>query len=247
MKKLIYILAVIFLVSCNSENAPDCFQNTGDLIQKEIEVGVFTKITSFKNVELFVTQGTTQKVVVETGEYLIDDIEIRVENGQLLLKDNNTCNLTRDYGVTKVHVTTPNLTQIRNSSTLAVHSVGILNFENLELRSEDDSGDFYNVGNFNLEVNCTNLRVTINNITNTFISGQATNLRVNHASGDGRFEGRNLIANNVVIYHRGTNDITVNPQLSLTANLVSTGDVIVTNTPAVLDIEEQFNGRVIFE
>ncbi|WP_452221751.1 head GIN domain-containing protein [Lacinutrix salivirga] len=247
MKKLLYILAIITLLGCNSENAPDCFQNTGDVIEKEIDVAAFTKITSFKGVELFITQGATQQVIVETGEYLLDDIEVSVENGRLLLKDNNTCNLTREYGVTKVYVTTPNLTEIRNSSTLDVHSIGVLDFETLELKSEDDSGEFYNVGNFNLQVNTTSLKVVINNITNTFIAGETDNLRVNHASGDGRFEGRNLIANNVIIYHRGSNDIIVNPQLSLTANLVSTGNVIATNTPEILNIQEQFNGRVIFE
>ncbi|WP_397363654.1 head GIN domain-containing protein [Olleya sp. R77988] len=247
MKNIIYILFAVILFGCNSENAPDCFQNAGDTIQKEFEVSAFSKITSFKDVELFVTQGLTQKVVVETGEFLIDDIEVVVENERLLLTDNNACNLTRDYGITKVYVTTPNLTEIRNSSQFPVNSIGVLNFDTLNLRSEDDSGDFYNSGVFNIEVNAMVLRVTINNTTTSYISGITETLRVNHASGDGRFEGRNLIAQNVNIYHRGTNDIIVNPQQSLTANLVSTGDVIATNTPPTINITEQFNGRVIFE
>ncbi|WGD35287.1 DUF2807 domain-containing protein [Olleya sp. YS] len=247
MKNSIYIVFFILLFGCNSSNAPDCFQNAGDIIQQEVVVPEFTKITSFKNVELFVTQGVTQSVVVETGEFLMDDIEIIVEDDRLLLKDNNTCNLTRDYGITKVYVTTPNLTEIRNSSTLDIHSIGILNFENLRLLSEDDSGDFYNVGNFNVEVNCTDLLVVINNLTTNTISGIVDNLKISHASGDGRFEGRHLIAQHVTIFHRGSNDIIVNPQLSLTANLVSTGDVIAVNTPLSIDITEQFDGRVIFE
>ena len=119
----------------------------------------------------------------------------------MILKDNNTCNLTRDYGITKVHVTVPNLTEIRNSSTLDVHSVGVLNFEELKLLSEDYGGDFYNVGNFNLEVNCTTLRVVINNLTTNIISGSTEHLNISHASGDGRFEGRYLVAQNVTIYH----------------------------------------------
>ncbi|MGB6268818.1 MAG: head GIN domain-containing protein [Olleya sp.] len=247
MKKIIYILSVIVLFGCNSENAPDCFQNAGDSIQKEVEVSTFTKITSFKNVELFIAQGLTQKVVIETGEYLMDDIEITVENGRLLLKDNNACNLTRDYGLTKIYVTTPNLTEIRNSSQFAVNSIGILSFETLDLLSEDYSGDYYNVGDFNLEVNTTNLKIVTNNITNVFASGNTENLNVQFASGAGRFEGRYLIAQNVRVNHRGSNDVIVNPQLSLIANLVSTGDVIAVNTPLSVDITEQFDGRVIFE
>ena len=247
MKKILLILTTVFLLGCNSENAPDCFQSTGDIIQQDIEVDLFTKILVYQNVELFVEQGLTQKVVLETGENLLNDTQVYVENGQLILKDNNGCNLTRDYGVTKVYVTTPNLTEIRNSSAFDVNSIGVLNFPELRLLSEDYTGDYYNVGNFKLEVNCTNLAVVINNVTTNIISGTTENLNINHASGDGRFEGRNLIAQNVRIYHRGSNDIIVNPQVSLIANLVSTGDVIAVNTPSTVTKSELFDGRVIFE
>ena len=247
MKRVLYILSVLLIVSCNSENAPDCFQNAGDIIQKEFSVGDFTEIIAFKNIELIVTDSATPNVTVETGEFLMDDIEVSVENGKLLLKDNNGCNFTRDYGITKVYVSSPNVTKIRNSSQFAVRSNGVLNYDDLLLISEDDSGDFYNVGIFDVEVNSVNLRVTINNLTTTYISGSATNLRLFYASGDGRFEGRNLIVDNVSIYHRGSNDIIVTPQVSLDAELVSTGDVIVTNTPPTVNVSELFNGRVIFE
>ncbi len=247
MKNILLILSVLLLVSCNSDNAPDCFQNAGDIIQKEVTVEAFTKITVFKNVELIITQGPIQRVVLETGEYLLSDVEVKVENGRLLLKDNNGCNLTREYGVTKVYVTSPNLTEIRNSTNLTVRSNGVLNYETLDLLSEDYNEDFYNVGIFDLEVNSNNLKVTFNNLSTIFISGIVTNLNIGFFSGDGRFEGRNLIADKVTIYHRGTNDIIVNPQESITANLVSTGDVIVVNTPPMVTVTEQFNGRVIFE
>ena len=152
MKKLLYIITLFFVFGCNQEDAPDCFQSAGDIIQQTFEVGTFSKITVYKDVELFITQGATRSVLVETGENLINDVEVYVQNDRLILRDNNTCNLTRDYGITKVHVTVPNITEIRNSSTLDVHSVGVLNFPNLQLLSEDYNGDyaiFYDIDNFN--------------------------------------------------------------------------------------------------
>jgi hypothetical protein len=247
MKLVKYIIISLLVISCNSKDAPDCFKNSGDLIQKEFTVEAFTKITSFKNVELIITQGDTQQVIVETGEFLIDDIEVRVEDDTLLLKDNTGCNYTRDYGITKVYVTAPNLTTLRNSSNFDISSNGVLNYESLSLASEDFNSDFYSIGNFNLEVNTTNLSLVINNLSTSYISGTTTNLRVFFASGDGRFEGRNLIAQNVDVYHRGTNDIIVNPQLSLKAKLVSTGDLRVVNTPPNVDVEVLFDGGVIYE
>ena len=128
MKKLLYIITLFFVFGCNQEDAPDCFQSAGDIIQQTFEVGTFSKITVYKNVELFVTQGATQSIVLETGENLINDVEVYVENDRLILKDNNTCNLTRAYGITKVHVTVHNLNENRKSYTLEWQSGGVVKF-----------------------------------------------------------------------------------------------------------------------
>ena len=45
----------------------------------------FNKITVFSRVELIIKQEATQKVIVETGEYLLNDIEVKVENNRLLI------------------------------------------------------------------------------------------------------------------------------------------------------------------
>ncbi|WP_452223329.1 head GIN domain-containing protein [Lacinutrix chionoecetis] len=247
MKNIIYILTFILLVSCNSENAPDCFQNSGDIILKEFIVEDFTKVTVFERIELIVKEGPEYKVLVETGEYLMDEIEVKVENGRLLLNNNNGCNLTRDFGITKIYVTAPNLTEIRSSTGLPTRSDGVLTYPNLTLLSEDDSGEFHTDGLFIIQVNNNILTVVVNNLSTCYIDGTVNDLTVSFASGDARFEGRNLIAQNVIVGHRGSNDITVNPQVSLTANLVSTGDVIVVNTPPTVNIQELYTGRVIFE
>lgn len=106
MKKLIYIWIIGLLFACNGDNVPDCFQNAGDIIEQEFEVSSFTKITVNPRIELILTQAPTQQVIVQTGEYLMPDIDVRVEDGRLNLFNDNVCNLTRNYGVTKVFVST---------------------------------------------------------------------------------------------------------------------------------------------
>ena len=80
-----------------------------------------------------------------------------------------------------------------------------------------------------------------------YLSGEVENLNINFANGDSRFEGENLIAQNVSVFHRGTNDMIVNPQQSITGSILSTGNVISVNQPPIVDVEEVFNGRLIFE
>lgn len=127
MKKIAVILTLIVLVSCNGDNVPDCFQNSGDIIQKSFAVEDFSAITVFERIEMVIKDTPEYSVTVQTGEYLMSDIEVKVENGRLLLRNNNACNLTRDYGITKITVTAPNLTEIRSSTGLPVRSEGVLN------------------------------------------------------------------------------------------------------------------------
>lgn len=249
MKYLIYILFPIILLSCNGENVPDCFQNSGSIVQQEFEVETFDKITVFERIELIVKDEPTQKVVVETGEYLLSDIEVKIENGTLILKNNNACNLTRDYGITKIYVSSSNLTQIRNSSGLPVSSEGVLNYNNLTLISEDYNslGVTHTDGDFNLQVNCDRINITFNNLSNIFISGNVNNLFIGFYSGDSRFEGANLIAENITIFQRSSNDMIINPQQSLKGEIRGTGDVISRNRPTIVEVEQFYTGKLIFD
>ena len=66
------------------------------------------------------------------------------------------------------------------------------------------------------------------------------------AAGDSRIEAETQIADRVTINHRGSNDILVNPQESLTGVLRGTGDVQSYNRPETVEVEELYNGRMIF-
>ncbi|NNE31483.1 MAG: DUF2807 domain-containing protein [Winogradskyella sp.] len=248
MKRLIILTYICLTFGCNSEDALDCFQTSGDIIQKAIEVDAFDKITVFERSQLLISEGPFS-VVLETGENLVNDIDISVINERLVIENKNACNITRDYGITKVFVSAPNITEIRNSSGLTIVSENTLSYSNLALISEDleEEDGFHTDGDFNLNLDVENLTITQNNLSNFFLTGNVTNLDLNFLFGDARFEGRNLLVQNAEVYHRGTNDIIINPQLSLTGSLLSTGDMIVVNTPPILDVEVLYTGQMILE
>lgn len=249
MKNIGVFLLAMFLFSCNGEDAPDCFQNSGDLIEREFEVAPFTKISTFPRIELIVTDAPTQQVIVQTGEYLMNDIDIRVVDGRLELYNNNACNLTRDYGLTKVFVSAPNLTEIRNGSGLPVRSNGVLSYDRLDLISENFSNDdaYSSDGDFILAVECDIFNTNINNLSNCFISGSANTVFLGFYSGDARFEGRHFVGQDVKVYQRSSNDMIINAQQSLTGQIRSTGDVILVNIPPVIEVDQYYTGQLIFE
>lgn len=248
MKKIFYILILTLVFACNSEDASDCFQSSGSIIQQEITVDTFTKILVNRDVQLILKEGIEFKVIIETGKNLINDVEAIVVDDQLQLTDQNTCNYVRDFGITKIYVTAPNITEIRSSTQYDVSSEGVLDYNGLVLISEDFNvpGSF-TVGDFRLDVNLITLRIVTNNISTFYITGQTENLNVGFFAGAGRFEGENLIAQNVNIFHRGSNDMIVNPQESLTGELRSTGDLISVNQPPVVTVEQFYTGRLIFD
>ena len=247
MKRLIYIVIILLIVSCNSENASDCFQTTGAIIQQEITVLSFDKILVNRDIELIVKEGAEQKIVVETGKNLINDVEVIVLDGKLILTDNNSCNYVRDYGITKIYVTSPNLIEIRSSTQYNVLSDGVLTYPTLTVLAEDyNAPDSFTNGNFILQIDNNAFNLVFNNLSNCYILGKTNNLNVTLASGTSRFEGENLIAQNVLIWNRSSNDIIVNPQQKLSGKITGTGNVIAVTHPPFVDVQQVYKGRLIF-
>ncbi len=244
-----FLFLVSFFSSCNSENAPDCLQNEGELIRQEIVVASFDKITVFEKVALVIKEGPVQKVEIETGKFLLNEVSAEVEGDRLILRNDNGCNLFRDYGITTVYVTSPNITEIRSSTGLLISSDGVLAYPNLSLVSESFNNPEAETtdGSFELDLATESVSIVVNGIAYFKLSGITTNFNVVIAAGDSRIEAEELIAENVELNHRGTNDILTNPQLSVRGIIRGTGDVICFFRPPTVDVEEIFNGRLLFK
>jgi len=243
------LLCFLFLfVSCNSENAPDCLQNAGDLTRIEIEVADFSSITVFERLNLVLQQGDAQKVEIESGELLLDEISAKVEGERLVLRNENGCNLFRDYGLSTIYVTSPNIEEIRSSTGLRILSQGALNYPSLRLISESFNNPETETtsGTFDLELQNESVSIVVNGIAFFDLRGATQNLAITIAAGDTRIESENLVSEIVEINHRGTNDVNVNAQQRLLGIIRGYGDVISVNRPPQVEVEETFEGRLIF-
>ena len=238
MKKIFFILCSILLLSCDDENANDCFQTAGDIIQNEVDAPTFDKVVVHARIELIITQGDEQKVTVETGENLLNDITVEVINNELILKNNNTCNFLREYDLTKVYITAPNLTRIRNASEQNIYSNGVLTYPSLYLMSVGNKELFLSVGDLHLNIQNENLKIWGNGLAVFHLEGSTNNLDINFSDGDTRFEGENLIAEHININQVSSNDMLIYPVQSLTGSIYSTGDVISFNRPTSVNIED---------
>jgi hypothetical protein len=243
LKYSIYLSFFIMLLACNPK---DCFESTGTIIQKEITVADFSEIHIGSEVTMIIKFGIEQKVIVETGDHLIDDISVEVINGKLFLEDQNSCNFTRDYGVTKIYVTSPNITEIRSDTARDINSDGVLNYPNLTIISENFHEDALSIGDFNLTINSQFFKIVSNGASIFNIDGNTNNLQIGFFAGSSRFNGASLIANNVQITHKSTNDMLVNPQIKIEGDIFSLGDVLSFNQPSIINVTEHYTGSLIF-
>ncbi len=237
------------LISCNTEDTLTCLKTTGDITITEYELATFDSIIVFERVQLVVKDAPEVSVRLETGVNLVEDLEVFVENNTLNVRNNGACNLIRDYDVSIVYVSHPDLKQIRNSSGQTVMGDGLISWNTINLISDDViEEDFYHKdGDFRLELEAENVSLQCNGLSNFFLSGAVTNLNINLLEGDSRLPLENLLVQNVTLFHRGTNDIRVAPQQSITGELRSTGNLILLNTPPVVAVETYFTGEVIYD
>lgn len=249
VERFFLLVLSLLLISCNGDNVPDCFQNAGEMVRRPVDVAEFSTITVFENLNVVLKQGDEQLVEVETGEYLLNDVSAVVEDNRLVLRNENSCNYVRDYGLTTVYVTSPNITAIRSSTGLLISSDGVLNYPSLTLLAESYSNPETETtdGSFDLNLNSTVIRITVNGIAYFKLQGNTDNFNINVAAGDSRIEAENLVSENVTINHRGSNDVFVNPQQRLGGVIRGTGNIISVSTPPEVDVEELFTGRLIFE
>ena len=194
-----------------------------------------------------VKEGPNYEVKVVTSDNIIDDLEVKLNGDILVVKDNSTCNIARDYGQTMVYVTAPNLEELYSKTEQEIRSDGVLNFPNLSLYSIDIS-DGAGTGDFRLALNCTNLFVESNNVSNFYLSGQSENLNVFFSWGNGIFFGDNLKVNTITFNHRGSNDMFLFPIQSIAGEIFGTGNVVLKNNPIVLpNVIQHFTGRLILD
>ena len=239
---------LLCLNACTSDGAPDCLQTSGKTIRETISLPQFTHITVFENIELILVPGNAQKVELETGENLKNEVSASVEGDRLVLRNDNGCNLFRSYGKTRFFVTAPGLQEIRSSTGLAIRSQGVVNFGTIKLISESfnspetDTND----GSFELQINAEQIQIVSNGITYFQLEGLVNRLSVNVAAGDSRVDTRELQADEVVVNHRGTNDVLIRPINSLQGVIRGIGDVVSYNRPPQVDVTIQYKGELIF-
>ena len=249
---IVTLCCLILVTSCGISE--DCFKGNGNQITQTFPLENFSKIKVYDGVGLVVKEGPNYEVTIKTSDNIIDNLEVKLQGNMLVIKDNSSCNIARDYGQTTVYITIPDGTILPLVQELELHckteqkiqSDGILHSPIIRLFSIGDDGDGAGTADFHITVNNGQLVVESNNVSNFYINGHCTEMLLNFYFGDGRFYGENLRAENIKLYHRGSNDMFVYPIQKIEGTIFATGNVVLKNVPPIVNVDEVYRGRVIY-
>jgi hypothetical protein len=245
----IYFLFSLLLIFISCEKPSECIESAGEMVTKTVLVNPFSRIKVYRGIAVNITQGPEYKVEIKSGSNLIDNISVTQNDNQLVFTDNSSCNWLREYGQTTIYITTPTLEEIYSKTEQDISSNGVLTFPVLKLFSIDKIGDGENsagTGDFHFIVNNDIMQIESNNVSRFYISGTTNTEIINFWAGDSRIDASNLIAQNISVFHRASNDMIVRPIQSITGKMVSTGNIILKNNPPIVDVQQLYQGHVIY-
>lgn len=157
------LAAAALLAGCGDGHEMDCLKSTGKVVTERRDLESFQVILAYDNVDLTLVQDTETYAEVRAGKNLQEDIELRIENGALVVHNTSRCNWVRTYDTPReVTVHLPRLRDVFlrgqgnirtagrfRADTLFCHLVGAGNFD-LDISSDYVNLDMYELGDISL-------------------------------------------------------------------------------------------------
>ncbi len=142
---LTYFLLLFFGITlppaCKKENRCDCIKRTGTIIIEKRDIQGFDKLYIEDNLTVFLTQDTNFSVKVEGGKNIVPLIKTELNNGTLIIKNNNRCNWTRSYDKPlNVYVSMPVINTITMDGTGKIVGTNTITTDTIDVQVKN-SGD----------------------------------------------------------------------------------------------------------
>jgi hypothetical protein len=238
MMKTIKILALLVLtvttISCEWDININKVDGNGNVqTQERDNIGNFDRVKGSAGLQVFLKQGSEQRVVVEADENLLPIIETYVKNGMLLIGVDG--NIGRS-SAKKVYVTYTGLSEIRASS--GSHVI----FQN-EIKNEDLTLDASSGAMLEGSVFSKKLYLEASSSGHVEVSGKTKDLRSKASSG-GYIDAENVLASTCNAKASSGGHIEVNVKDNLEAKASSGGQINYHGNPSVKSESKNYSGDV---
>lgn len=205
----------------------DCFKSTGDIITERRDVGLFTELTAYDNVNVIFVQDSLTYLEVDAGENLLPLIKTEIRDGKLVVENDNKCNWVRDFSIPiNVYVHLPALRRVDTFGYGKIYSLNAIVNDTVEI-------DNWNTADVQLNIiaNAAYSKQHAAIGDNTF-TGNAGFLFV-YNTGQGFCDCNSLAVNDAVVISNTTGQTYVNACSDLHAEISNSGNVYYKGAPVI--------------
>ncbi|SRX55028.1 head GIN domain-containing protein [Aequorivita sp. CIP111184] len=235
--KTINIIAVIgaaiLLSSCNLNIITGENGNGNVVTQERNVIENFTEVKGSAGLDVYLTQGDENKIVVEADENLQQYIETDVENGRLHITTSENIGRSK---AKKVYVTYKEINTVEASSGADVTGNSVIKSENISLKSSSGA-------DLKVEVFTKNLTAKTSSGADLEVSGKASSLIADASSGS-ELNARDLLVISCNAEASSGAEVTVNVKDNLETKVSSGGDVNYYGNPVSVNSNESHSGNV---
>jgi hypothetical protein len=199
---------------------------SGNTSVEKRSVSNFTGISSSGSYDVFVKMGTTEDLRLEGDEEVIKNIETKVENGILRIRNTKSSGWNwSGREKVRIYITAKALNALSVSGSGDMEVNGVIKSTSL---NSQVSGS----GSIKATIQVSNFNAAVSGSGGITASGSASvsNLAV---SGSGEFEGKNLKTDVTSVKVSGSGNLTVSVEKELNAKLSGSGNIRYSGNPKV--------------
>jgi len=233
IKIMIAAIAVITLNSCAFDINIGQENGNGNVVTEERNVREFDKVKGSAGLDVYITKGSENKVVVEADENLMMFIETEVSNGRLSISTKRSIGRSK---AKKVHVTYVDLSEIAASSGADVIVNSVIKNESITLDASSGA-------DLEVEVFAKDLYVETSSGADIKVRGKATRLKAKSSSGS-EIDAEELLVISCDADASSGGDITVNVKEELETEATSGGTIRYYGNPSAVSKNGGRSGSV---
>lgn len=231
LKTTTLVITISWLFACVSFGG--CIDGSGNMKRETREVSDFSGINVSGSMDVYLTQGSTQSLVVEADDNLLDLIKTDVKGKELYIGSKKCFNSRKDL---KVFITIPTLTSLTISGSSDAKGSDVFKCGDLSLRV---SGS----GSITLNLEAKDIEMSISGSGEISLKGTAEDMNI-RISGSGDLNARDLESKDVTAIVSGSGDCQVTPKGDLNAIISGSGDVTYYGKPGSVDSSISGSGSV---
>ena len=233
---VIYLLIILLSWDCKK---PGCFENAGPLITVKRNASSFYRIELFDNVNVILTQDSTETIKVRAPQNIEPNIITNIENGILTVQNTTTCKWLRNPSEQiDVFISVRELKHFEYSGSGNVSSTNTILADNITFYSSKGAG------NIDIALQAKVLTASVEYESADFLFHGKADVCYCYCNSRGTLGLKDFEVRHLVIGYAGVRDVTVNATEAIEATIYHTGNVYYKGNPSTILTAFYSTGRL---